>query len=218
MREFIRKIHNIKTKYLWNRYYKHCNDENIIYDNWLEIFNKRIVECESPIIDLGCGFGNNTKYLIECGKEVIACDYSGWAIEKVQKKFSVVKTECFDITKEFPFENNFTDIIIADLVLHYFSETTTKKILDEIKRVLKKDGVLIFRVNSINDFNYGAQKGTEVEKHYYQTIKHGYKRFFDEEDIKKFFKDWEIIYAKEEEMNKLKKTKQVWIVSAKVKK
>ena len=42
------------------------------------------------------------------------------------------------------FENNYTDLIIADLSLHYFSDKDTKRIIKEIKRVLKPNGYLFF--------------------------------------------------------------------------
>jgi hypothetical protein len=38
------------------------------------------------------------------------------------------------------------------------------KILKEISRVLMKDGILLCRVNSINDRNYGAGQGIEIEE------------------------------------------------------
>lgn len=60
------------------------------------------------------------------------------------------------MTRGLPFENNFTDLIICDLSLHYFREKTTFEILEEIKRVLKPDGILLFKVNSVKDVNHGA--------------------------------------------------------------
>ena len=51
----------------------------------------------------------------------------------------------------------------------------------------------------MNDTNYGASQGEEIEKHYYLT-KDGYKRFFDEEDIIYFFKDFNIKCCSEESM------------------
>ena len=52
------------------------------------------------------------------------------------------------------FEDESIEVIIADLSLHYFNDETTKNIVKEIKRVLKCNGYLIARVNSVNDSNF----------------------------------------------------------------
>lgn len=52
-----------------------------------------------------------------------------------------------DFSKTLPFENESIQVIIADLSLHYFNDKTTKSVVKEIKRVLKKDGYIIGRVN-----------------------------------------------------------------------
>ena len=115
------------------------------------------------------------------------------------------------MTKGLPFGDGYAGIVIADLSLHYFSEEVTKSILAEIKRVLDRDGKLIFRVNSINDVNHGAGQGTEVEHHYFLNEKNGrYKRFFDKDDINNFFADWNIDYAKEEKMDRYELLKILW--------
>ena len=55
---------------------------------------------------------------------------------------------------EFPFEDNSTDLVIADLSLHYFKEKDTNRIISEIKRILKPNGYLFFRLNSTNSTEY----------------------------------------------------------------
>jgi SAM-dependent methyltransferase len=67
-----------------------------------------------------------------------------------------------DISKTLPFKDESIGLIIADLSLHYFDNETTKNIVNEIRRVLKHNGCLIGRVNSINDFNFGAGSGKEI--------------------------------------------------------
>ena len=146
---------------------------------------------EQQIIDLGCGAGGDTLYLTERGHKIVACDYSEEALKIVNKFRPEVKTIQMDISKTLPFEEESAEIIIADLSLHYFNDETTKNIVKEIKRVLKVKGYLIGRVNSINDLNYGAGSGDEVEKNFYLT-EEGYKRFFSEEDIQYYFKDFAI--------------------------
>lgn len=196
----------------WNDIHKAYNREDIKSDDWLELFERDIEACSTPIIDLGCGSGNDTKYLIERGKKVIPCDYSQNAIQNIEKNFGeeIERAECFDMSNGLPFEDNFTDIIICDLSLHYFSEEKTFEILEEIKRVLKPNGVILFRVNSVRDVNHGAGEGTEIEKHLYETEDGRYKRFFDDEDFKKFFDKWEKLFLHEETMGRYKKEKILW--------
>lgn len=189
-----------ESKEYWNKIYKDMQNEKPSYDLWLDKYEDILKKSkDTEIIDLGCGSGGDTLYLNERGYKVIACDYSEEALSIINKHIPEAKTLNVDLTKALPFEDNSIKIIIADLSLHYFNEATTKDILREIKRVLKKDGYLIGRVNSLNDVNYGANQGEEVEKHYYLT-KDGYKRFFDEEDIKYYFYDFHIEHCREESM------------------
>ncbi len=152
-------------------------------------------------------------------KIVVPCDFSEEAIKNIKINFpEITKTECFDMSIGIPFSDNYTDIIIADLSLHYFTENKTFEILNDIQRVIKPKGLLIFRVNSINDTNHGAGKGNEIEKHLFETEDGSYKRFFEQEDLTKFFYNWEIVYAKEETMTRYSLPKQVWKCAVRSKK
>ena len=200
----------------WNRILKKYEKDDIKYDDWLSIFKNIIVNVDTPIIDLGCGNGNDTRFLIELNKKVISCDLSINALHNIKRKFAkVYDTKCFDMLDGLPFVDNYTDLIIADLSLHYFLEKDTYKIINEIKRVLTKEGHLIFRVNSINDINHGAGKGIEIEKNLFVSEDGIFKRFFTEEDIKRFFKDFIIEYLEEEPMNRYTLEKMVYRVCVK---
>lgn len=113
------------------------------------------------------------------------------------------------MTKGLPFDDNFTDIIISDLSMHYFTEQKTCEILKEMKRVLKQNGILLFRVNSVKDVNHGAGEETEIEHHLYETEDGRYKRFFDEEDLEKFFANCEKLYIHEETMGRYRNGKSI---------
>ena len=200
----------MESKQFWNNIYKTKEDKKPLYDLWLDKYIDVLEKAkESNIIDLGCGNGGDTLYLREKGYKVIACDYSEEALKTVNMFLPEVKTIQMDISKILPFENESAEVIIADLSLHYFNEETTKNILKEIKRVLKSNGYLIGRVNSINDLNYGAGNGDEVEKNFYLT-KDGYKRFFDREDIEYYFGEFEIEHCKEERIVKYGDEKKAW--------
>ena len=58
--------------------------------------------------------------------------------------------------------------------------------MNEIKRILKTDGILLARVASINDFNFGAGVGVELEKNFYFEGDYT-KRFFDLNDVNRYF-------------------------------
>jgi len=206
------RIKDDKNKSYWNKIYMDIADKEIKYDLWLDKFKSIFNEYKgTEIVDLGCGTGNNCLYLSELGYSVVACDYSTEALKIVNKYLPKVKILEFDFTKDFPFENASVNIIIADLSLHYFSEKITKKILSNIRRILTKGGYLILRVNSINDTNYGAGNGVEVERHLYDT-KYGYKRFFDEKDIKYFCGEWNILHLKENKIYRYGMEKYVFEV------
>lgn len=199
-----------------NMYSNYIKKEEIKVDNWLEKFIAIIEQCSTPIIDLGCGRGNNSLYLIEKGKKVISCDQSKNAINNIKVNFpEIYDTKCFNMLDGLPFEDTSYELIIADLCLHYFKVKDTFKIVNEIKRVLTQNGHLILRVNSINDINYGAGKGEEIEHHLYLTDNNLLKRFFDKEDILYFFADFNIEYIQEETISRFSKDKKAYNVCLK---
>ena len=201
----------INTKAYWESHNVYRTRDKIKSDNWLDTFLQEIDNCKTPIIDLGCGSGNNTLTLLNKGKTVIPCDFSKNAIKNIHLNFpELERVEQFDLLNGLPFENDFTDIIIADLCLHYFTIKQTEYILNDIMRVLKSGGILLARINSIQDVNYGAGKGKEIERHLYITEDRRYKRFFDEDDIWNIFGKHNIEYMKENTMNRYLSEKILW--------
>lgn len=195
----------------WNDLHKNYRLSDIKVDDWLDKFEDIILNCNTPVLDLGCGSGNDTLYLINKNKKVISCDLSSSAIENIKKNFpEIYDARCFNMLDGMPFSDDSFELIIADLSLHYFKELDTIKILKEIRRILVTGGHLIFRVNSINDVNHGAGRGKIIEHHLYETSDGRLKRFFDEEDLKFFFKDFNIEYLNEEIMTRYKLEKRLY--------
>jgi SAM-dependent methyltransferase len=219
------EVENIKAdtaaREKWKEKYQKFDEKRATYDGWLDIFDRAIEHCDTPIIDLGCGNGNNARYLSQRGKEVIACDYTQKALDLIKEnKPEVAKTLCFDMRDDFPFDDNFTRLIVADLSLHYFTEVDTIRIVNEIKRILRPNGILLMRLNSVNDINYGSRDGIELSKNYRRTEWDGDKRYFDEADIDRFFKEFDFIYKNEERMTERyeKGAKVLWRCALKVNK
>lgn len=197
----------------WNNFYKKYKNEPIGYDNWLDKYEELYKNINTEILDLGCGGGNDTLYLINKQKKVLSADYSMDALNKINLQIDGAKTICLDIAKPLPFKNDSFELIIADLSLHYFDKETTIKIMQEIKRVLKNKGVLLARVNSTKDINFGSINGKEIEKDFYFV--NGYnKRFFTIKTATEIFNIVGATQILENTMNRYTKTKHLLEVMA----
>lgn len=198
----------MQFKDYWDETHKTYSMSKITYDNWLDDYKEVLDNCKTEVLDLGCGVGNDTLYLTERGFKVIACDYSDVALKHLKEQLKSIETKWIDISNPLPFKNTTFDLVIADLSLHYFDEKTTIEIMKEIKRILKPNGHLLARVNSLQDKNYGVGNGKKLEENYYFV--EGYnKRFFSIEDAKKFFSYIGKTKIKEADMLRYRKPKKV---------
>ena len=167
----------------------------------------------NEILDLWCWTGADTQYLIERWYKVLSCDFADEALKNIEKNIPNSKTLHMNIMKELPIKDESYSLIIADLSLHYFDNETTIKIMQEIKRILKPKWILLARVATINDYNFWAGSWKKLENNYY-FVEWYNKRYFDSEDIKKYF--WIIweVEAKETEMirndNEYRKVKKLY--------
>lgn len=71
------------NKDYWNNIYKEKSNNKIVYDLWLDKYEDIISKYkDEPVLDMGCGTGNNLLYLTERGfKDIYACDYSEEALK-----------------------------------------------------------------------------------------------------------------------------------------
>jgi len=131
------------------------------------------------LLEIGGGLGQDSKYFKELGYDVLLTDISEEAISKS----AMVKTQVVDVSKPLPFDDESFDIVYAHLSLHYFDKETTNKVFTEIRRVLKKGGVLAALFNSHSDPEYGT--GEKIEEDYF-NINSLPKRFFDVKSVLEF--------------------------------
>ena len=91
-------------------------------------------------------------------------------------------------------------------------EEETEKILREIKRVLKPNGYLFFRINSTNSSEYKSlvlRQAEEIENNLFYTNEME-KRFFSAKDLDDFFVGWKWLCKREENMTRWCSDKIVW--------
>lgn len=105
-------------------------------------------------LDYGCGSGDSTKFLIELGLEVSGVDISQ---EMLNEAKSEIKNVEFSLIQSgsLPFTDGYFDIIFSSFVLFEIStKIELQKILQEINRVLKNNGVFIAITGSEFLYNF----------------------------------------------------------------
>lgn len=190
----------------WEKFYSAGNA--LSKDRWLENY-ENYFRPGTAVLDLGCGNGSNISYLMSKSADIHACDYSESAVRQVMETFGVKAVKA-DFREGLPFPDSFFDIVVSDLSLHYFSREETAEIVAEMRRITKRSGIVLARLNSVHDRNFGAGEGVELERNFYD-INGDRKRFFDREMIDFFFgSSFSILDAEEKKTDKYRKTKHVW--------
>jgi ubiquinone/menaquinone biosynthesis C-methylase UbiE len=128
------KRQNLHDKYSVNKYGWH---------NW--VFDQYEIKENINILELGSGSGTTwigKENKIPLNVNIILSDISPLMIEKLEEKFNGCNNFSFEIIdiQNILFGNEVFDIVIANHMLYHVPDI--KKGLFEIKRVLKKDGVL----------------------------------------------------------------------------
>ena len=178
-----------------DEYWKEHINEKLEDDIWIKDY-KKYFSGRGKCLDLGCGIGQYTKELMNYGYEVTSADISNIALEKV-KEFNnnVVKV---DMEEMLPFSDNTFDIVFANLSIHYFSDVVTKKLIKEIKRILRNEGLFIGSVNGIQGYEKIKDTAITLEKHYWLN-KNKYIRLFDKKDLSDYLSIFEILSIEEKE-------------------
>ena len=186
----------MESKYFKNDEYwkKHIN-EKLEDDIWIKDY-KKYFSGKGICLDLGCGIGQYSKELMSYGYQVVSVDISDTALEKVKEfNSNIIK---IDMQEKLPFLDNTFSLVFANLSIHYFSDKDTRKLMDEIKRVLRQDGLFIGSVNGIQGYEKIKDTAIEIEKHYWFN-KNKYIRLFDEEDLTKYLNIFKILKIEEKE-------------------
>jgi SAM-dependent methyltransferase len=98
------------------------------------------------ILDLGVGGGRTTPYLSRLASRYVGVDYAPKMVAACQQKFPQLEFLVADATSLVPLGDQTLDsVVMAYNGMDYLSPSESRRrCLVEIRRVLKKDGVLIF--------------------------------------------------------------------------
>lgn len=108
----------------------------------------KFLDKNSRILDAGCGTGGTIKYLKKFGfSSIYGIDKSNVAVAFCKKRgLKNIRVSSID---KIPYENDYFDAIICMDVL-YHKDIKVQKSIEELKRVLKKGGIIYFEEPSYN--------------------------------------------------------------------
>ena len=164
------------------------------------------------ILEVGSGDGNNLWYLTKEGFNIRGIEISQERINNARMRLREDNLEV-EIKQgsftEIEYEDNMFDLVIDRGAITCVNYDEAKKAISEIHRVLNKDGYLIIRVNSSNDIYTKPGKEKEIEEEFYFDGDI-YKKYYNEEELRKLFKNFTIYYIEEKKMDRYKKPKILW--------
>lgn len=198
----------IDDKYFENDlYWKEHINRQLSIDMWIDEY-KNYFNNKGICLELGCGIGQYSKRLIEYGYKVISTDISDIALNEV-KKFNQ-NVEKVDMSMPLRYDNNSFDLVFSSLAIHYFSEEKTAQLMSEIHRVLKNGGLFVGSVNGLEGYDVIKDTAIRLEENFYFN-KGKYIHLFDDKELNKYFKDYQILKIEKREVERFGHKKNYWI-------
>ncbi|MCX2745312.1 class I SAM-dependent methyltransferase [Mangrovivirga sp. M17] len=102
------------------------------------------------VLELGCGTGKNTQWLLTKAERIIGLDFSQEMLNKAQKKITGNRVEFkrADLNKKWEIENQFADLVTSSLTLEHIEDLN--HIFEQANKKLVKNG--IFFISELHPF------------------------------------------------------------------
>lgn len=137
------------------KYYNKFNEDKRLYTRHgiveftttIKYIEKYLKKFNNPkIIDIGAGCGRYSIYLNELGYDVVSVDLVKHNLKVIEKKNKNIKTILANATNLSKINDNTFDIVLLfGPLYHLITEEEKIKALDEAKRILKKDGIIMIQ-------------------------------------------------------------------------
>lgn len=95
---------------------------------------------ETKVLDLCCGSGQATRFLVQASQDVTGLDISPVSLARAKR--NVPQAQYVEaLAQEMPFPDAHFDLVHTSVALHEMKPTVLRQILKEVYRVLKPGGV-----------------------------------------------------------------------------
>jgi SAM-dependent methyltransferase len=153
------------------------------------------------VVDVGCGTGGDAVSLARHGFQVTAMDYSAVALTYARAKAAAagvgVEFHQSDMGLPLPFDADSFDAVMSNVAMHMFDDPTTRRIVREMRRVVRPNGLLLLHVNSTEDLPFrsermGRRRVQVLGPDFYREANGQTVHFFSEEYCREILADWTI--------------------------
>ncbi|MEH2334278.1 class I SAM-dependent methyltransferase [Nostoc sp.] len=98
------------------------------------------IHSETQVLDLCCGSGQTTQFLVRFSQNVTGLDASPKSLQRARQNVPEASyVEAF--AEKMPFADNLFDVVHTSVALHEMQPQQLRKIISEVYRVLKSGGV-----------------------------------------------------------------------------
>ena len=170
------------------------------------------------LLDLGCGYGNYLPYFSRRGISVIGSDISAIALRVASKRIALQNRENISLIlhdmRNLPFcDDSFVGIFSMNTIYHA-TMNEIKRIVNEIYRVLRDEGVCLVTLLSDTDFKFdrsllNGEKTLKTDTEFEKGIVHS---FFNQEDAYTLLTNFEIIKLEKEDIRFGNRVSSHWFV------
>ena len=180
-------------------------------ENWLKGKNTGHTYLEKPamysklpdlkgktVLCVGCGAGEECQHIKSLGaKKVVGMDISATLIEKAKKDYPEIEFYVMDM-ENINFSESLFDFVYSSLVMHYVKDWT--KVLSEIKRIMKENGIFLFSTNDPVYWSTEIVYNKEVNANLLgcSKDKNGFKVYGNGLDVRKiediWFGNFKVVY------------------------
>ncbi|MHC5599086.1 MAG: class I SAM-dependent methyltransferase [Nostoc sp.] len=98
------------------------------------------IDSDTQVLDLCCGSGQTTGFLLKNSQNVTGLDASPKSLQRARQNVPLASyVEAF--AENMPFSDNLFDVVHTSVALHEMQPQQLRKIINEVYRVLKPEGV-----------------------------------------------------------------------------
>src|SRR3989344_2889489 len=156
-------------------------------DWWINGTNKFIsfLKPRGLVLDVGCGAGIKSRYLINKGLKVVGIDLSDKMIEIAKREVSEAEFQVADISEPLKFREGF-DGIFAQAVLLHIPKKEVRQVLNNLIGTLKQGGYFYIAVKGIKE---GQPEEQIIKENDYGYEYERFFSFYSQDEVNNHLKD-----------------------------